>query len=67
MSKAITEDALIAVRLASFFPIDKKALVRKLLEAAEAHAKENNFLVWRVSLEEKDEVNQQTQPSRHLR
>ena len=58
MSKAITEDALIAVRLASFYPIDKKALVRKLLEAAEAHAKENNFLVWRVSLEEKDEADQ---------
>lgn len=67
MSKAITEDALIVVRFASFYPIDKMALARELLKAAEKYAKENNFLVYRVSIEDKDEVDQQTQPSRYLR
>ncbi len=66
MTKAVTEDAVIYVRLASFYPIDKMALVMELTKAAEKHAKENNFLVYRVSLEGKNETDQQTQSSRHL-
>lgn len=58
MTKAVTQDVVIYVRLASFQPIDKMALVIELTKAAEKHAKENNFLVYRVSLESENEADQ---------
>ncbi len=58
MTKAVTQDVAIYVRLASFQPIDKMALVVELTKAAEKHAKENNFLVYRVSLESENEADQ---------
>lgn len=58
MTKAVTQDVAIYVRLASFYPIDKMALVIELTKAAEKHAKENNFLVYRVSLESENEADQ---------
>ena len=59
MSKAITEDVVMAARIASFYPLDEKArndIVRKISDTMVELGAKHNFLVYRVSMETKNEA-----------
>jgi len=49
--KAVTEDIEFKVKVASFRPLPTSILIKEFSAWIEQQAKENNFLVWRCSIE----------------
>jgi len=49
--KAVTEDISFVVKIASFRPLQKEVLLSVFGKWIEQQSKEQNFLVWSVSLE----------------
>jgi hypothetical protein len=52
---AVTTDLVFTVRVASFYPVPKEQLLKDFSEWVTARGKVEDFLVWRVMLEEKGE------------
>lgn len=55
---AVTEDMLIAIKIASFYPLSSDAqqdIVKAVAAVMEEMRRKHNFIVWRVSLESKGE------------
>ncbi len=49
--QAVTEDIQFVVKTASFTPLPTSHLIKEFGKWIEQQAKENNFLVWRCSIE----------------
>ena len=49
--KAVTEDINFTVKVASFRPLPTSILLKEFSEWVEQQGKEQNFLVWSVSIE----------------
>ena len=49
--KAVTEDIQFKVKTASFTPLPTDVLIKEFSKWIQQQAKENNFLVWRCSIE----------------
>lgn len=59
--KAITDDLIISVRMASFYPLSNETLhkiVAEVSKTMEELAKNHNFLVYRVALDRKGGTNE---------
>jgi hypothetical protein len=48
---AVTEDISFVVKTASFTPLPTEKLITEFSKWIQQQAKENNFIVWRCSLE----------------
>ena len=60
MSTAITTNLILVTRIATFYPLSSEArqdITKEVAKTMEDLGKKHNFLVWRVSLETKGEVN----------
>ena len=61
MSTAITANLVLVTRVATFYPLSSEArqdIVREVAKTMEDLGKKHNFLVWRVSLDTKGEINE---------
>lgn len=45
---AVTQEIKISVRVASFYPIDTKEILKEVSELMAKHGQKQNFIVWRV-------------------